>query len=113
MLKDDAKLSFHPERITTKVSWDMWGFGLIMVQLLTGRCTQLSNFEKAPDAVMKKLYIHDDIVLTSICEQLYNTVGKEAADLAMLLLQRDPVKRPISMNEVLQHPYFRSSTIYV
>jgi hypothetical protein len=64
---------------------------------------------------MKKLYIHDDRVLTSICEQLYNTVGKEAADLVMLLLQRDPVKRPISMNEVLEHPYItrRSSTIYV
>ncbi len=56
----------YNERITTKVSWDMWGFGFIMVQLLIGRCTtQLSNFEKAPpDAVMKKkLYIHDDRVL--------------------------------------------------
>lgn len=111
--KDDCQLSFRPERIGTTVAWDMWGFGLIMVQLLTGRCMQLSNFEKAEDAVMKKLHVHDDNVLQAICDQLYSTVDKEAADLVLRLLQRDPMKRPNSMDEVLKHPYFESLTIYV
>lgn len=110
---DDCKLSFHPERVITSVAWDMWGFGLIMVQLLTGRCMQLSNFEKAEDAVMKKLHMHNGIVLQAICDQIYCTVGRDAADLVMKLLQRDPRKRPHSMDEVMKHPYFESLTIYV
>jgi len=73
----------------------------------------LTNFEKAEDAVMKKLQYFDDEALQNICNQLYNAVGKEATDMIYLLLQKDPSKRPQSMDEVLKHPYFESLTIYV
>lgn len=113
VVKDDVNLSFHPERVVTTVAWDMWGFGLVMVQLLTGRCMHLSNFEKAEDAVMKKLHLYDDSVLQSICNQLQTTVGTDATDLVRMLLQKDPAKRPKSMDDVLKHPYFEALTIFV
>ena len=107
LVNEDVNITFSPERVEASVSWDMWGFGLIMTQLLLGNCTHLTTFEKAEDAIMKKLYRYDDIVVQRICNQLENTVGKQASALVYLLLQKDPTKRPRSMEDVLEHPYFQ------
>jgi serine/threonine protein kinase/ankyrin repeat protein len=108
---EDIKITFSPERVEASVAWDMWGFGLIMTQLLLGQCMHLTNFEKAEDAVIKKLYRYDNIVLQKICNQIDSTVGSRAADLVYLLLQKDPTKRPRSMEDVLEHQYFQELTV--
>jgi len=54
---------FAPEKCIASPAWDMWGFGLVMVQLLLGRCTSLPNFEKADDAILRNLYYYDESTL--------------------------------------------------
>jgi hypothetical protein len=103
----NGKITFCPERVKASVAWDMWGFGLIMTQILLGQCMQLTNFEKAEDAMIKKLHLYDDKTLQTICSQLNLSVGKEASDLVYMLLQKDPSKRPCSMGDVINHPYFQ------
>jgi len=105
--------TFCPGAVQASVAWDMWGFGLIMTHILLGRCLHLTNFETPKDAVMKKLQLYDDNVLQAICDQLCGTVGKEATDIVYLLLQKDPAKRPKSMQEILKYPYFEKLNIYV
>ena len=108
-----SKIHFVPERCEATPQWDMWGFGLLMVQLLLGRCMLLPNFEKAEDAILKKLHKHDANALRKICNQLTAVAGRDATDLVMSLLQRDPNLRPKSMEEILAHKYFQVLTIYV
>jgi Serine/threonine protein kinase len=108
---DDVRLTFSPERVEASVAWDMWGFGLVMTQLLLGQCMYLPNFEKAEDAIMKKLYRYGDDVLQRICAQVQITAGSQASDLVYLLLQKDPTKRPGSMQDILNHPYFEDLTV--
>uniref|UniRef100_A0A7S3Q7H5 Protein kinase domain-containing protein n=1 Tax=Chaetoceros debilis TaxID=122233 RepID=A0A7S3Q7H5_9STRA len=105
--------AFTPERVVASPAWDMWGFGLIMTQMLLGRCMHLPNFEKANDAIFKKLQNYDDEALQMVCNQLLTAVGREATDLVYLLLQKDPSKRPKSMEVVLTSDYFKALTIYV
>ncbi len=108
-----SRVYFVPERCEATRQWDMWGFGLLMVQLLLGRCIFLPNFEKAEDAVLKKLLNYDSKALQKICDELRAVAGNDASDLARLLLQKDPSLRPKSMEEVLAHKYFQVLTIYV
>lgn len=104
---------FIAEKCQATPQWDMWGFGLVMVQLLLGRCMLLPNFEKAEDAILKKLHNYDGNQLRQICKQLNLVAGQEASDLVMKLLQKDPNLRPKSMEEILSHKYFEALTIYV
>jgi len=111
--EERATATFSPGGVQASVAWDMWGFGLIMTQLLLGRCINLTNFETPKDAVTKKLQHYDGKVLQAICNQILSTIGREAADIVYLLLQKDPAKRPKSMEDVLSSPYFEKLTIYV
>ncbi len=105
--------TFIPERCTATPQWDMWAFGLIVTQILLGRCILLPNFEKAEDAIIKKLCTFDDNTLRRIYAQVNHVAGCDAADLVMQLLQKDPSRRPKSFEEILSHKYFRVLTIYV
>ena len=111
--EERATATFSPGGVQASVAWDMWGFGLIMTQLLLGRCIHLTNFETPEDAVTKNLQHYDDHVLQAICNQLLSAIGREAADIVYLLLQKDPAKRPKSMKNVLSSPYFEKLLIYV
>ena len=104
-------MAFVPERCMATTQWDMWGFGLIMVQILMGRCMLLPNFEKADDAIMKNLFKYNQSTLKSICEQLERIAGADAAELAMKLLQKNPTRRPKSFEDILDHDYFKAITI--
>jgi len=104
---------FIAEKCKATPAWDMWGFGLLMVQLLLGRCMHLPNFEKADDAILKKLHCYDDDALRNICNHVNAVVGHDAADLIEMLLKKDPSERPQSMEEVLAHKYFQVLTIYI
>ncbi len=109
----DVAATFAPERVKASPVWDIWGFGLIMTQMLLGRCMYLSNFEKADDAIMKKLQNYDEDTLLMICNQLHKAVGKDASDLVYSMLQKDPKNRVKSMDQVLGSAYFKSLTIYM
>ena len=110
---EETCATFVAERCQATPQWDMWGFGLIMVQLLLGRCMLLPNFEKADDAILKKLHTFNDKTLDNICTLVSNTAGPDAANLIAKLLQKDPSRRPKSFIEVLEHDYFQALTIYV
>ena len=49
-------LTFAPQNCTATVAWDLWGFGLIMLQILAGRSTHVPNFERAEDALISNLH---------------------------------------------------------
>ena len=112
MLKCE-RASFTPEIVKASPSWDIWSFGLVMVQLLLGKCMHLPNFEKADDAILKKLIAFDHKVLKQILDQVYQVAGLDAADLISKLLRKNPKDRPKNMEEVLNHQYFQVLTIYV
>jgi len=57
--KDEITLRFVPEKILASPAWDMWSFGLLMVQLLHSRCIYLPNFEKARDALLRNMFNYD------------------------------------------------------
>ena len=84
-----------------------------MANILLGRCMNLPTFEKADDAIMKKLYFYNNEELEKICKKVESCVWVDAADLIRKLLQKDPRNRPQSMDEVLSHVYFHSSVIYI
>jgi serine/threonine protein kinase len=96
---DNQIISFNACSVVAHPSWDIWSFGLVMVQLLLGRCMALPNFEKAEDAILKKLHKYDDDSLGVICNQLKTVAGEEVADLVHKLLQKDPKLRPKSFGE--------------
>jgi serine/threonine protein kinase len=102
---------YSPERIIATPSFDIWGFGVIMTNILLGQCMNLPTFEKADDAIIKKLYYYNNMELEKICEKVESRVGEDAADLIRMLLQKDPRNRPQSMDDVLSHAYFRSTII--
>lgn len=108
VIDENVALSFCPQDVKADTSWDMWGFGLIMAQILLGKCLYLPNFETPHDAIMKKLYKYDANTLQMICNQVYSKVGKDAADVIFYLLQKDPRKRATSMKQILEMPYFCS-----
>lgn len=110
---EETCATFVAERCQATPQWDMWGFGLIMVQLLLGRCMLLPNFEKADDAILKKLHTYNDQVLDRICALVSSAAGPDATNLITKLLQKDPSRRPKSFKEVLEHDYFQVLTIYV
>jgi len=112
-VKVKCHLLFAPEKCMASPAWDIWGFGLVMVQLLLGRCTSLPNFEKADDAILRNLHNYDNQALKNIVLQVDKVIGKDAADLVSKLLQRDPSARPESMDAVLKHKYFQKLTIYI
>lgn len=107
------RASFTPEIVKASPTWDIWSFGLVMVQLLLGKCMHLPNFEKADDAVLKKLIAFDNAVLKHILDRVYHVAGLDAADLISKLLRKNPRDRPKNMEEVLNHQYFQVLTIYV
>jgi len=110
---EDEIIVYSSDGILATPAFDMWGFGVIMANILLGRCMNLPTFEKADDAIMKKLYFYNNEELEKICKKVESCVGVDAADLIRKLLQKDPRNRPQSMDEVLSHVYFHSSVIYI
>ena len=110
---EDEKIIYFPEGIVATPAFDIWGFGVIMANILLGRCMDLPTFEKADDAIMKKLFFYNDLDLEKISNKVEACVGEDAADLIRMLLQKDPRNRPQCMDEVLSHAYFHSIMINI
>lgn len=104
-------IQFTPERCIASPSWDAWSFGLIMVQLLIGRCVYLPNFEKAEDALLYNLSSYNLSKLKKIHDQLQEAVGRSAADLVSRLLNPEAEERLSSFDEIMRHPYFMESVL--
>lgn len=111
MRDDTPPLQFTPEKCAATPLWDIWSFGLMMVQLLLGRSTLLPNFEKADDAIISNLYLYDKNSWRKIRQQVSEAVGEEAADLVARLLHPDPGRRIQSMDRILKHKYFDSNVM--
>jgi serine/threonine protein kinase len=100
-----SDLSFFPEKALA--SWDIWGVGLVIVQLYLGPCPYLPNFEKSEDAHIRNLYNFNTSVLQNICD-LVRDIDEDASDLVSLCLQPDPSRR-ISVADILGHRYFSTN----
>ena len=57
--KSIVEMQFVPEKCTASPPWEIFGFGLIIVQILFGRCTLLPSSEKAEDAFLQRLHQFD------------------------------------------------------
>lgn len=108
-----STLEFSPNRCTASPAWDAWGLGLIMVQLLVGRSTNLPNFEKADDALMNNLHAFDKEALRKLHKQVLRAADADAADLVVRLLHPDPQYRPSRMGKILRHKYFTRELVTI
>jgi len=106
-------LEFAPNRCTASPSWDAWGLGLIMFQLLVGRSPNLPNFEKADDALMGNLHAFDKEALKKLHRQVLKAADADAADLVVRLLHPDPQYRPSRMGKILRHKYFTRDLVKI
>lgn len=95
-------LVFAPGKVHT--SWDIWGLGLIMVQLFLGSCPYVPNFEKSEDALLRNLQHFNCSILQTITDHIAE-INEDAADLVGKLMQPDPLKRP-DIKEIQKHRYF-------
>eukprot|EP01047_Picozoa_sp_COSAG01_P010075 COSAG01_NODE_423_length_17260_cov_203.736962_9_plen_1246_part_00 len=102
------------ERIVASVQFEMWYFGLMVLQLSTCDAPPLWQSSHADNIVEDSdlhalAYQWDDLKLKKV-GKLLEKAGPEwaaAADLALWCLQGDAARRPESISEVLAHKFFR------
>jgi hypothetical protein len=112
MLEYDGPVpEFAPEEVRAHPTWDIFGFGLVMAQLLLGQSmVLLPNFERPEDAHLKRLYFYDQVALKKIVTAALKTSGLLAAELLEKCLQPFPENRPQSMELIMNDPFFQVKT---
>jgi len=100
---------FVPERIMSSPSWDIWGLGLIMAELLLGKSTLLPCHTTSDADFLDELAEFNEIKIIAISEEVREVAGDLAADLIMRLLHPKPQQRIGSIYKVLHHKYFHEA----
>ena len=78
----------------------MWGLGIVLFELLTGRQPFLAKSAKRTEQNIVQMKPN----FYKLKEKPWNLTSN-AKDLLEQLLQKDPLKR-ISLEEAMQHPWF-------
>lgn len=111
----DKKKGEDFEDVLASPQLEMWYFGLLVMQLSTKdaptlwQSTQSDNILKEEDA-LQLAYFFDTLKLEKVAH-IVHSAGKKwaaAADLALWLLQGKSSRRPNSMDDVLNHRFFKS-----
>jgi serine/threonine protein kinase len=97
---------FAPEKLMASALWDMWSYGLIMVEAIIGKSPLLPSSVDSDEEFLEKLSKFNDVQLAAVCEEVKDFGGPLAADLVGRLLNPKPQQRISSMDKVLQHRYF-------
>jgi len=92
-------------------SWDVWSFGLIMVEAIIGKSSLLPSSSHSNDEFLEHLSRFSDTDLVAICDEVGEIAGQFAVDLVARLLHPKPQQRITSMDKVLQHKYFYEEVI--
>jgi len=100
---------FVPEKVMALPSWDVWGLGLIMAELLLGKSTLLPCHAATDAEFMDDLAEFNETKVAAISEDVRDVAGDLAADLILRLLHPEPQKRISSISKILQHKYFHES----
>lgn len=62
----DNLFRFAPEKVMASPSWDIWSFGLLMVELILGKTPLVPSFANSDDEFLEKLMsFQDDEVAVS------------------------------------------------
>lgn len=97
--------------LLTEPSVDIWAFGKLIYEVLTGQ--QLIQFDPNKDSScdnrgLLKLVKWDDEALRDVIGNLKNAgVSTLGVDLISHCLLPDPGERPTSMDEILEHPFWK------
>ena len=94
-------------------SYDMWAFGIVAYEAICGH--SLSAYacrgkRAMSSAEVAKIGMWDDHSLRKALRHLPDDVDESAQSLIVGLLHWDPAERFNSMREVLEHPFFSSSS---
>lgn len=103
------EVRFVPEKVMASPSWDIWGLGLIMAELLLGRSALLPCHTTADAEFLDDLAEFNEIKIIAISEEVRDVAGDLAADLIMRLLHPNPQQRIGSIYKVLHHKYFHEA----
>jgi len=103
------EVRFVPEKVMASPSWDVWGLGLIMAELLLGKSTLLPCHAETDAEFMDDLAEFNETKVAAISEDVRDAAGDLAADLIARLLHPKPQQRIASISKVLQHKYFHES----
>ena len=102
---------YAPEKLMASASWDVWSFGLIMVEAIIGKSSLLPSSSHSNDEFLEHLSRFSDTDLVAICDEVGEIAGQFAVDLVARLLHPKPQQRITSMDKVLQHKYFYEEVI--
>jgi len=103
------EVRFVPEKVMASPSWDIWGLGLIMAELLLGKSVLLPCNQDSDAEFLDELAEFDEIKVIAISEEVRDVAGDLAADLIMRLLHPKPQQRIGSIYKVLHHKYFHEA----
>ena len=51
---------YAPEKVMASPTWDIWSFGVLMVELIIGKTPLLPSFATSDDEFIEKLMLFDD-----------------------------------------------------
>lgn len=101
--------TYTPERCLAGPTWDIWAFGLLMVQLLVGESSMIPNSTTSVERLLLKMYAFDEYSLEIIKNQVSLVDGEMAANLIGGLLHPSPEERLSTVGKVLKHKYFHKT----
>ena len=108
-----GQASGQPELVVASENFDIWYFGLLLLQLSTKnaptvwRSDQADNITEESD--MHSLAYYWDVVKLNIIGRMMKKADQKwvpAADLVLYCLQANAARRPQSMEQVFQHKLF-------
>ena len=96
------------EPIIAHPAHDVWAFGIVLYYMCTGMSLFQEDFySNVKDETLVKIHEFSDEFRE---HSLGSIINLKARNLASLLLQKDPLKRP-PMSRVLQHPFLTGKSM--
>lgn len=115
--EETAGLPYSSSLVKASPQLDMWSFGSVLFTLMSGTpllaCGVDDDITSDEDVLQAATWSDAPTGPASISRLIDSKVGGSpaAAHLLKMILQPNPVKRPATMQEVLDHPYFQLGSV--